>query len=121
MRSGNLQHIVLHKLSESPLSGYSLQKEIERASGHKPSFGSIYPILENLAKQKLVSVHQEGRKKIYTLTLAGKEQAKQSKAKYTEHIEGIIEQTRLFCDITGHSSSGSKRVRIRLVSWDHKP
>ena len=73
MMSGYLRHIVMKTLSGRKLSGYDLTKEIEKSTGTwKPSFGSIYPLLKKLLKEKFVDFEVEGRKKIYFLTNEGK-------------------------------------------------
>ena len=73
MMSGYLRHIVMKTLAGGRLSGYGLTKAIEKSTGTwKPSFGSIYPLLEKLLKEKLVDFEVEGRKKIYFLTNEGK-------------------------------------------------
>ncbi len=73
MMSGYLRHIVMKTLLSRKLSGYDLTKEIEKSTGTwKPSFGSIYPLLEKLLKEKLVDFELEGRKKVYFLTNEGK-------------------------------------------------
>lgn len=69
MMSGYLRHIVMRTLAGGKLSGYGLTKAIEKSTGTwKPSFGSIYPLLEKLLKEKLVDFEVEGRKKVYFLT-----------------------------------------------------
>jgi len=73
MMSGYLRHIVMKTLAGGRLSGYGLTKAIEKSTGTwKPSFGSIYPLLEKLLKEKLVDFEVQGRKKIYFLTNEGK-------------------------------------------------
>ena len=73
MMSGYLRLIVMKTLANRRLSGYDLIKEIESNTGTwKPSFGSIYPLLEKLLKEKLVDFKVEGRKKAYFLTNEGK-------------------------------------------------
>lgn len=67
---------MLHKLSDGPRSGYQLCSEIERDTGRRPSYGSIYPILERMTKAGELTVKQDGRRKLYTLTAAGKAVAK---------------------------------------------
>lgn len=60
-------------LANKKLSGYDLIKQIEKDTGTwKPSFGSIYPLLEKLLREKLVEVEIKGRKKLYFLTDEGK-------------------------------------------------
>lgn len=73
MMSGYLRHIVMKTLSNRKLSGYDLTKEIEKSTGTwKPSFGSIYPLLDKLLKENLVDFEVKGRKKAYFLTNEGK-------------------------------------------------
>lgn len=73
MMAGYLRLIVMKTLSNRKLSGYDLIKQIERDTGTwKPSFGSIYPLMEKLLKEKLVEVEAVGRKKVYFLTKQGK-------------------------------------------------
>ena len=73
MMAGYLRLIVMKTLSNRKLSGYDLTKQIEKDTGTwKPSFGSIYPLLEKLLKEKLVEVEIQGRKKLYFLTKEGK-------------------------------------------------
>ena len=73
MMAGYLRLIVMKTLADKKLSGYGLIKEIERNTGTwKPSFGSIYPLLEKLLKEKLVDFDVQGRRKVYFLTPEGK-------------------------------------------------
>ena len=73
MMKGYLRLIVMKALSNKKLSGYDLIKHIEMETGTwKPSFGSIYPLLDKLLKEKLVEFEVQGRKKIYFLTDDGR-------------------------------------------------
>ena len=73
MMAGYLRLIVMKTFANRKLSGYDLIKQIEKDTGTwKPSFGSIYPLLEKLLKEKLVKVEVQGRKKLYFLTDEGK-------------------------------------------------
>ena len=73
MKAGYLRLIVMKTLANKKLSGYDLIKQIEKDTGTwKPSFGSIYPLLERLLKENLVQIEVQGRKKIYSLTNEGK-------------------------------------------------
>ena len=74
MIRGYLRVIVLKSLNKGEKTGYGLMKCIEEETGRKPSFGSIYPMLEHLTDEKLVVFKEENKKKIYTLTSAGKKQ-----------------------------------------------
>ncbi len=73
MMAGYLRLIVMKTLADRKLSGYDLIKQIEKETGTwRPSFGSIYPLLEKLLKEKLVDFDVQGRKKVYFLTSEGK-------------------------------------------------
>ena len=75
MITGYLRLIVMRNLSDRKLSGYDLIKQIKRDTGTwTPSFGSIYPLLEKLLKEKFVQVEIKGRRKVYSLTKEGKKQ-----------------------------------------------
>ncbi|MEK6984521.1 MAG: PadR family transcriptional regulator [Nanoarchaeota archaeon] len=72
MMVGYLRLIVMKILANRKLSGYGLIMQIEKDTGTwKPSFGSIYPLLEKLLKERLVGVETHGREKLYFLTKDG--------------------------------------------------
>jgi len=75
LRSGFLKIAILKLVSERPMHGYALMKEIERITGMswKPSPGSIYPTLQELQDAGLVAQREEGRKRVYELTPHGAE------------------------------------------------
>jgi DNA-binding PadR family transcriptional regulator len=96
-----LSHLVMHRLAQGPLSGYGLCKELERSTGHKPSYGSIYPLLERLSQEGSVSAREEGRKKVYSLTRAGKEKARRLDQRREELVGGLMGQMRALMELTG--------------------
>ena len=100
MAAPTLPLIVLHKLNERPHTGYSLSKEIHTSTGQKPSFGSIYPILEKMMSAGIVTMREEGRKKIYTLTAKGKKAAGDLQQQRVQLIESMITQSKMFCEVT---------------------
>ncbi|MGO2540042.1 MAG: PadR family transcriptional regulator [Specibacter sp.] len=73
---GELRSAVLALLAERPMHGYQIIREIEERSGGswKPSAGSIYPTLQLLADEGLVSAEESNGRKNYTLTEAGREE-----------------------------------------------
>lgn len=72
---GELRSAVLALLAERPMHGYQIIREIEERSGGswKPSAGSVYPTLQLLADEGLVSAEESNGRKIYSLTDAGRE------------------------------------------------
>ena len=72
---GDLKLVILRLLDEKPRHGYDIIKELEdRAGGrYTPSAGAIYPtltMLEDLGYA--VATPEEGGKKVYTITDAGR-------------------------------------------------
>ncbi|MDO5753605.1 MULTISPECIES: PadR family transcriptional regulator [unclassified Arthrobacter] len=73
---GEVRAAVLALLAEQPMHGYQIIREIEeRSSGSwKPSAGSIYPALQLLADEGIISAEESNGRKIYSLTEAGREE-----------------------------------------------
>lgn len=74
---GDVRTAVLLLLEEEPRHGYQIIREIEERSegAWKPSPGSVYPTLQMLADEGLVSVEESGGRKTYSLTEDGTGQA----------------------------------------------
>jgi len=71
---GEVRTAVLALLAEKPRHGYEIIREIEERSGGswKPSAGSVYPTLQLLADEGLISAEESNGRKIYSLTEAGR-------------------------------------------------
>lgn len=74
---GDVRNAVLALLAEEPMHGYQIIHEIEERSGGfwRPSPGSVYPTLQMLVDEGLVTAQADGEKKTYTLTDEGREAA----------------------------------------------
>jgi DNA-binding PadR family transcriptional regulator len=74
--SGELRLAILSLLSEGPKHGYQLMKELEERSGgiYRASAGSVYPTLQQLEDEEMIRAEQQGGKKVYTLTDAGRKE-----------------------------------------------
>lgn len=96
----HLQAIIYRLLLEEPRTGYSLAKETEKRTGWKPSWGSIYPLLEQLHEEGELRVEEQGRSKIYHLTKEGREAAKKHLEQTNELLRGIIERMRVLQEFT---------------------
>ncbi|MGC4173958.1 PadR family transcriptional regulator [Demequina sp.] len=79
---GDVRTAILALLAEQPMHGYQLIREIEeRTDGRwKPSAGSVYPTLQLLADEGLVTAEMSQDRKTYSLTEAGAELAKEAAA-----------------------------------------
>lgn len=76
---GDIRTAILIALTEAPMHGYQIIQAIQARSGGawKPSPGSIYPTLQLLADEGLLSSEQVGERKVYSLTEAGRATAAQ--------------------------------------------
>ncbi len=70
---GDVRLAALSLLAEGPMHGYQLIQEIaERSGGEwKPSPGSVYPMLQQLADEGLVRAEEAEGRRVFTLTEAG--------------------------------------------------
>lgn len=77
MGRGDVRTAILIALTDEPMHGYQIIQSIEaRTNGAwKPSAGSIYPTLQLLADEGLVTSEQIGERKVFSLTEAGKASA----------------------------------------------
>ena len=73
-RRGDAQAAILRLLAEEPMHGYQIIQELSERSGGRwnPGAGSIYPTLQAMEDQGLVTSEQSGDKRIYSLTEEGK-------------------------------------------------
>ncbi len=74
---GDVRAAVLALLAEKPMHGYQIIREIEERSGGswKPSAGSVYPTLQLLTDEGLITVEESNGRKTYALTEAGRDEA----------------------------------------------
>jgi DNA-binding PadR family transcriptional regulator len=72
---GEVRLALLSLLAEQPMHGYQLMKEIETRSGgmYRASAGAVYPNLQQLEDEGLISAQQDSTgKRVYTITEEGK-------------------------------------------------
>jgi DNA-binding PadR family transcriptional regulator len=87
MRHGEVRAALLLALQDGAAHGYELGQRLERASAGawRPSPGSIYPTLQALSDEELVSVEDRDGKRIYTLNRKGLAELKER----TDRGEGL--------------------------------
>jgi DNA-binding PadR family transcriptional regulator len=73
-RRGDVRAAILAVLAEQPMNGYQLIQEIAERSGGvwKPSPGSIYPTLQQLEDEGLVTADAESGRRTFRLTDEGR-------------------------------------------------
>lgn len=76
-RRGDVRASILALLKDRAMHGYEMIQEIEERSGGawKPSPGSVYPTLQLLEDEGLITSASEGGKKLFSLTEAGRTEA----------------------------------------------
>ena len=74
--TGEMRVAILSLLVEAPKHGYQLMKEMAERSGgmYRASAGSVYPTLQQLEDDSLVTSRTEGGRKVYSLTKAGRKE-----------------------------------------------
>jgi DNA-binding PadR family transcriptional regulator len=77
MRRGDIRTALLAVLDEAPGHGYELIQRIDEKSGSawRPSPGSVYPTLQLLEDEGLVSAVERDGKRVYEITDAGRAEA----------------------------------------------
>jgi DNA-binding PadR family transcriptional regulator len=74
MRRGEIRPLILAVLATKPMHGYEVITELEAQSGGRwrPSAGSVYPPLQQLADEGLLTSQDVEGRRVYTLTAEGK-------------------------------------------------
>ncbi|MFK8907831.1 PadR family transcriptional regulator [Streptomyces sp. YS-3] len=91
-RRGDVRASILALLKDRPMHGYEMIQEIGERSGGawKPSPGSVYPTLQMMEDEGLITNESEGGKKLFTLTDAGRTEAESgSEAPWEEAGRGV--------------------------------
>jgi len=72
--AGDMKYVILKLLKDKPRHGYEVMKELEdQLRGcYSPSPGTVYPTLQWLDDEGLVTSREVGGKKIYEITDAGR-------------------------------------------------
>ncbi len=81
-RRGNVRAALLALLTERPMHGYEMIKELDSRTGGvwSPSPGSVYPTLQLLEDEGLITSEEAGGRKRFTLTEAGRPEATEAAA-----------------------------------------
>ena len=92
-RRGNVRAAILALLAERPMHGYEMIQELTNRTGGvwRPSPGSVYPALQMLEDEGLISSQEAEGKRLFSLTEAGRAEAEQapSRAPWEEVAEGF--------------------------------
>ncbi len=94
-RRGDIRIFILFALSERPMSGYEIIHYFTELTHEVwiPSQGSVYPTLQYLEEEGLVTSREQGNKKVYSITDLGRDAVeampKGSFAQDPEQLEAI--------------------------------
>ena len=74
VRRGQIRTALLGLLADESMHGYEMIRRIEESSGGrwKPSPGAVYPTLQQLTDEGLVTVQEDGGKRVFSLTDDGR-------------------------------------------------
>ena len=83
---GELHLVVLALLESRAMHGYELMAELtdRTARRYRASPGSIYPAVNALEGEGLISSHMEGERRVYALTRSGKDALAKRKEQLAE-------------------------------------
>ena len=110
--------LVLQQLSVGSCSGYAIVKTIHAQTGWKPSYGSIYPLLERLQSDGLVTVKEEGRSKLYSFNAQGKHLFEAEKSRRKQALSGIVEQLRVLASMGDEEAAQMAEIIAAQVEGD---
>jgi len=112
---GDLKYVILQLLDEKPRHGYDIIKALEERSGgaYSPSPGTVYPTLTMLEEMGYASsTTEEGGKKVYEITAAGK----QHLAENSSTVESIFERISDAVEPFFGASMGEVRTAMRHLA-----
>lgn len=77
MRRGALRDAILSLLADQPMHGYQIMEELEARTGGRwrPSAGSVYPTLQQLEDEQLVTADDLEGRRTFQLTETGRQAA----------------------------------------------
>lgn len=119
VKKGDLKYVLLGLLADEPMHGYEVIRRLEEESAglYSPSPGSVYPTLQMLEDQGLVSSEQRDGKRVYEITDEGR-------AFLDEHTERTDDIFSRFVNL-GERFTGSEMrdvtksfIRLAQVSFD---
>ncbi len=105
VRRGEIRPLILALLARKPMHGYEIIQMLEAQSGGRwrPSAGSVYPTLQQLADEGLVTSEEIDGRRTYTLTEPGREAAADAPA------------PRRWGDLDGDEGGDVRKLGLQLV------
>jgi DNA-binding PadR family transcriptional regulator len=116
---GALRLYILALLEEGPAHGYDMIRALSDRFGgtYAPSAGTVYPRLAKLQDEGLVRTSAEGRRTIYSITAAGKEELDNRRDELLTVEEDISASVRrLADDLRSDIRSNMRGLRADLAA-----
>ena len=115
---GDLKFAILGLIEEKPMHGYEVMQALEAQSAgcYKASPGSVYPTLQLLEDQGLLSSRDHGGKKIYSITDEGRAYLDENR----DHVNRIFERVSRFSDRHLRPRHGRAVAKV-LPPWRGPP
>jgi len=85
---GFLSFLILWLINKKNMTGAEITEELERRRGHRPSPGTIYPVLKYLTEKELLKVDEN---KKYSLTKKGEKELDMNINQFFDTFEDIDE------------------------------
>ena len=115
---GILKLLILKELEKSSATGYELIKRIGSRISKKPSPGSVYPLLRELADSGFLTVKSEGNRKIYSLSEKGRTVLDETSRREKEAVLRKIEVLKSSGILTEDEADEMiEFVRIKKEEW----
>jgi DNA-binding PadR family transcriptional regulator len=112
MRRGDVRLALLDALLVGPAHGYELITRLEQRSGGmwRPSAGSVYPTLQLLEEQGLVTGQDQDGKRIFELTVEGRQEAETGRQHQPWSADGPPEAHRQLRATLGQLGMAARQV-----------
>jgi DNA-binding PadR family transcriptional regulator len=83
---GNVRAAILALLAEGPRHGYAIMNELSERSGGlwRPSPGSVYPVLQQLQDEGLVTAEETEGRRVFSLTEEGRRTIQENPSEFDE-------------------------------------
>ncbi len=95
---GFLSFLILWLINKKKMTGVEITQELEKRRGHRPSPGTIYPVLKYLTEKNLLKVDNV---KKYSLTQKGKQELEMNLDTFFDTFCDIDEM-KLHCQCRRH-------------------
>jgi DNA-binding PadR family transcriptional regulator len=113
---GDLRAAILSALEHDAKNGHQVMQAIDAASGGMwmPSASQVYPMLQQLTDEGLLSVQHDGERSVYSLTDAGREAAAAHAHAHATAGESSSRSSWNVSDITDRMSEAADRMSGRM-------